>query len=230
MKKNLCLITVILSVFILTGCKSAITLTDRETEMLAEYIAGYILNNEANYTGNLVTPTPTEAPEETKTSSETPTGMPVATDKPTGDGSVTGKNTENVESLSFADVIGQKGVTIEYDSYEIVSSYTDGVILVEASVGKKILVVSLKIKNSSDNTVQIDLWDFDMNNTLKINDDRVIKSNLTFLENDLRFFKSEIKKGKSTDAVVLFNISDNLTIEKANFVMTIGKFTASIDL
>lgn len=116
MKNKIFLAVTGLIMLVLTGCASSISLTDNESDLVAEYIAGLMFKYDKNYEETLILP---EEETEEVVVSVSPTPTPVSTnDSNKGAASQNENKDGNVQAnADFTEVIGVKDLEIEYGGY-----------------------------------------------------------------------------------------------------------------
>lgn len=208
---------------LLTGCGNVIPeLTEEETTLIATYAADMILENSRENTSrlmdteaetvrrnelaekvaNLKKEQAVEEEEEKKSQEEGGTSSGTA---------LVSVGTENI-----ADFIGLDGFQVSYDGYEIKKSYQedDGAEwepTFDASPGKNLLIVKLKVTNISGTTAVADVLSKDM--LFSINGDGGINGMalITMLLNDFTYVQDEMEAGESKQYVLITQIDENIT-------------------
>lgn len=186
-----------------SGCTSSIKLTEEESGQIVEYLSHIILKNSRYYNDNLasadVTPTVTVTPvsPEATVTPETSKDKITPTQKPQA-------------NSSFSDIIGVKGLAVEYQDYKMVNEIYDKVFPVTAPKGQKILIINFDIKNSTEKEIKLDLIDSKIDYSLQIEGKRPIKSMLTYTENILQYTEFTIPKNNSVKGVLLFLVDSSM--------------------
>lgn len=231
MKKILLtLILIFLSLF-LFGCNEVIDLTDTENEYIAEYAAGLILKyggyNKDFYSDSDKEETITTTQEITTEDSDVITEE-VTTENDNildNEGTMDSNNTtesaeddsEVVDANQFdiAELISNKDFSIKYIEYHILQEYpsydNDGVFLViDAPPGYKLLILKFRITNLTREEQSLNLYEKDIKYSITINDNKSAKAMLTILMDDLYTYSGDIPVDGSFDAVLLFQVSDEI--------------------
>ena len=229
LKKRLLLALAVVSMFGLTGCATSIRLTDNENDIVAEYLAGVLLSQQRSYDQALIEPSPSPTPEPTLTPTPSNDGKPT---QDSSQGSASGnESSSNVQAnADFTEVIGIKNFTIEYTGYDMVSSFSDEYFSLDASKDKQLMVIKFNAKNKSKNAIKLQLADADIQYQLDINTGTIVKPQLTFMLNDLRYIDLEIGGKESKETIVIFEVPKKQEIKTANLIISKDEKTAIIKL
>lgn len=227
LKKRLLLVLAVVSMFGLTGCANSIRLTENENSIIAEYLAGVLLSQQKTYDQALIEPSPTPIP------TLTPTPLEVSksnqdSDKGSSSGSQSSSNVQ--ANADFTEVIGIKNLTIEYTGYDMVSNFSDEYFSLDASKGKQLMVIKFDVKNTSKNAVRFQLADADIQYQLDINTGTIVKPQLTFMLNDLRYIDIEIGGKEVKETIVIFEVPKKQEIKTANLIISKDEKTAIVKL
>lgn len=226
LKKRILLCLAVVSMFGLTGCASSIRLTEKENNIVAEYLAGVLLSQQRSYDQALIEPTPTPIP--------TVTPTPSSPEKPStvsNNGNTSGKTGSNVQAnADFTEVIGIKNLTIEYTGYDMVNSFSDEYFSLDAAKDKQLMVIKFNVKNTSKNATKLQLTNADIQYQLDINMGTMLKPQLTFILNDLRYIDLEIEGKKTKEAIVIFEVPKKQEMKTANLIISKDEKTAIIKL
>ncbi len=216
MRKKLLLIVLSLVMVGATGCVETIELDEEQEAKFVQYSVFSVLEHDKNYLVNLeqikepeYIPTP-EIP--TEPSTEEPT------EKPTEDGNNGGsQNNENNNSGTtnvgnLAEALGIDGVSLTYKGMTVCDSYpeSDGtpVFVIKAVSGKKLVVLSFDMTNTTDKELKVDIASKDVlvkgvfNNAIKTN------ALITLLPEALNAYIGIIPAGGTVETVLVFEMSD----------------------
>ncbi len=197
----------------LTGCgKNLIPdMTDEQVKAMGEYIAITMMKYDANHRSRLVDlsrleqkqPSVTPSPEQP----EEPSGMGAVDDTPVVDSTVV----ENPYTME--DVLALPGgVVAVYSGYRLCDVYPDGeegeLISLPAAEGKKLLVLSFLLNNTSDQEQQVDLLSSGAGFRITVNETYTRRALSTTFINDMLNFKGAIPAGSSTEVVILVEVSE----------------------
>lgn len=213
-------------VIFLAGCGSDfLDMTQEEERMVGEYAANLLLKYDANNRSRLVSrdivaegyieqeqTADNEIPDSTQT-------MDPVEDTPVVE--IGQKQEGDMDAGSLTGFYGlPEGVTITYQGNEVLDSYTqDGeandYFALDASEGKKLLVLKFKIENRSESEQPIDLLSRNTIIRVTVNGNRKYNILTTMLVNDMSTYKGNLPAGEGTDVVLLAEVdeenSDNLS-------------------
>lgn len=128
----------------LTGC-GMMSLTTKESDMIAEYAAYVLVKHDRNYFPKLKD----EVEEETTRANWVTPDVSTSVDQnPTGNtSSSTSETTATFSSKSMAEAMGVEGFDISYTNYELVKEYKDDYFTMPAVEGTKLLVCKFQVTN-----------------------------------------------------------------------------------
>lgn len=219
MKKWLSLLMLSTCVFLLAGCNDVKDLTDEETKLIAEYAADLLLEYDVNYVDRIEEgdKAAQEMTEEASTE-QASTEQEVTTEEQSED------DTENNASAEerivgsegdIAKIAGIAGVSVSLKDYQIVDRYPetkeeDTLVDVEAADGYQLLVIRFKVQNTTEDVVNVSLIDKQLEYHIVCNGVDTAEPMLTILMNDLGTLETSVQPGEEQEAVLLFQISDNM--------------------
>lgn len=207
----------------LSGC-GVITLTDKESDLIAQYAAGALLNHTETYGDRLIVtpvseaavsaeptvePVVTEIPETTQepVATETPneTSLPAETQAP-ADGTLPDATEEPTVSLN--ELYQVAGMDITYNRYEFCNEYPKKSDSYQISANKDeiLLVVKFKVTNTTSKKKRINLINRQISYEMSADESRY-KPTISVLENGgLNFLDTKIKPGASEEAVLIYAV------------------------
>lgn len=223
---------------LMTGCAQLVTLDENQSDMIAEYMAGTVLRHSTNYEEALIYPV--ETAEDTKKEAQTVTTKEqeqtvnnlINTGLKVNQSNETVKQDSNVSiDRLFKDISGGE-YTVAYKGYAFYDSYpeTNGYFTMEPAKGKKILEITFKLTNLSGKNLAINLIKKNVSYELTDSQGNVYASMLTLLENDFQFLNLSIPKGKSKEAVLLFEVSKDISKNGLKFNASYNGEAAVIEL
>lgn len=212
---------------LLTGCGNVIPeLTEEEASLISTYAADVLLENIREKTSRLMdteaeTARLTELAEKVddlkkKQAVEEENKTPEEGESPEPGGSQA-ESAAAVESVeNIAAFIGLDGFQVSYDGYEIKKSYQedDGAEwepAFDASPGKNLLVVKLKVTNISGAPAVADVLSKDMLFSMNGNGGINGMALVTMLLNDFTYAQDEMEAGESKQYVLITQIDENIT-------------------
>lgn len=217
-KKNLAkgLAAVMSCGILLTGCGSVIPkMTEAEEQAVGEYAALVLLKYDANHRSRLVDLALIEEAEKEESREEQ---QPAETPTPeikedTSSVPVIDATKEEQSSVSSISQFFRlpEGVTVQYKDWNITDSYpddgqTDGFFSLDASEGKKLLVLQFEMTNNSGAEQSIDILDQEPVCRITVNDSYTRTALMTMLTNDLSTYIGSVGAGETQEMVLLIEI------------------------
>ncbi len=253
MRKLLFLLITICGV-VLTGCAQLIDLTENESDVLAEYMAGTMLRHTENYEEALIYPEETTeekeaaiAPDMTETASETDLESHNLTGQ--SQNSTAAQSSENnkavAQNLSVQSQYGTivslanmfKGIfknslSITYQNYKAYDSYPDEneLFTIEPAEGKKLIAFTFNVKNITKKTQKLDLLKYNISYQLTDNNSSVYYPMMTLLANDIQYINLGIDAGKTRKAVILFELPEKVDMSHLLLTLTYEDKTTFLDI
>lgn len=214
-----------ISIF-LTGCANTIPdLSEEQNAMIAEYAAGLLLKYDKNYKNALDIPMEEELmPEETaQTDTAEQAGNMEQTEEMPEAGMAEEMPAETVVT-DIASFLGLEGISINYTGYEVTDSYVQGenvAFSLDATPGKRLLVVNFDITNTTPEDVAVDILNKkDIRFRLSVNGGANKKVLYTMLMNDLSVYENMLAAGTTENAVLICELPP----EEADAVETISLY------
>ncbi len=235
--KRLKLIVMLILSFSLTGCIQEYNYTEEESGALAEYMAGRLLAEDKNYDQEL--PLSEELLSEDNISKEnteqTVVLGSVGNASTNHESDVYSKSESDVQARnSLSSVLGENSFDVNYKSYVLAEIYPDEeanpYFSLTARNGYQLLVVSFTVKNKTSQEKEFNLSNIDVEYQLDANVGTVYKPQFTLLENDLRYIDVMIGANKSTEALLVFEVSDQTDTSNMKLTVTKDKSTSTIEI
>ena len=200
----------------LAGCGNVLPeMSDSEMDAISEYAAITMLKYDANSKSRLVDWNNLPEPKEEKPVILEPE-VPVqeSTEEPQASQGQDGATSQEAEGAAEASSIEEflelpAGVGVSYVGYDVMQSYQqedDLYFALEASAGKKLLVLSFDLQNLSGEDQNIRMIDKDNNYRITVNDSYTRTALTTMLDNDLSTFMGNVAVGESRRVVLLMEI------------------------
>lgn len=229
--KRLKLVLILLLSFTLTGCIQKFNVADEQSDAIAEYMAGMLLENDKDYEQDLIpmedlnTDNSDEDSETSNDDNDASAAEDTATENNSDENTVSNADsTEDKDSYTLSEVIGKKYFNIEYKGYKLTESYPEDpentYFTISPRSGYELLVITFTAKNTSSKEKKFDLSKTDVNYQLDINVGTIYKPQFTLLENDLRYFDMSIKGEKSKEAVLVFEVTKDIDISNINLIVS----------
>lgn len=230
----------------LTGCSSLVKVTDVESNMLTDYMAGVVLKHSDNYADNrLLTMEEIkeiEAKEKArsiiiaKNNKETQVSTIETSSTKNQNASLDSKkqNLSDAEFVSLTKAVGTSDFKMNYKKYELYDKYVseDAIsnISLEASKNKKLLVLYFDVKNISNKALKIDLVEEGIGYEMSLNNGNKLKPLLTLLMNDIQYLNLDIAANSTTEAVIVFEVDKKVDLSSSTLTVTRKEMTSSIKL
>lgn len=226
--KKLAFAGILLISLSLTGCVREYQLTDNETGIAAEYMAGVLLAQDGKYNSNLIAMDQLELHNNESTSDEKETEE---TSKETSvDDEALSQSDEEGEvevinqKSSLSEVMGAKNFEIQFLGSEIYEAYpndeSSAYFSLTAREGNQLLVASFSVENKTKKEKRLNLKKAGINYQLDINVGTIYKPALTLLENDLRYIDITIDAGKKETVLLIFEISKDAAMKDVNLIIS----------
>lgn len=233
--RKIMFIIVMICGFMLTGCVQMVELTDQESDMITEYMAGVVLKHDANYDNSLTNP------EDALNNQEEGSGDVSATNigseklvsldlKATTDDSDSIKTMNSIEleskevvkDMDLTEQMGNGDFSITYSDYGLYDSYNNdnNYFTLEASKGRQLLIVTFDIKNLSNKSKKFNLINSDFNYQLDINIGTIYKPMMTLIVNDIQYINLDIAAGETRKAIIVFDVLRNDNTSDVNLIVS----------
>lgn len=234
MKRLLIIFICVLGV-ILTGCMKEYPLTETQTDIVAEYMAGRLLEEDKKYSPSLISyqeiiddeeippvnesePEPTMIPETTEDNEEDTSSAVVPGDI----------------QYTLSEVIGDQSFDIQYTGYQLAETYPEDesnlVFSVDPRVGYQLLVTNFIIENITDIDRAIDLSKIQIQYQLDINVGTIYKPQFALLENNMQYINLNVKAGAKIPAVLIFEVTKDIEMKDINLIVSRDTRTEIIEI
>lgn len=225
----------------LTGCAQLIEIDDQESDVLAEYMAGTVLRYDVNYHEALIYPEATtdttdseditengeiaDSDDTIKASDINRNGTGASNSAGTQDSSDFSVDKQNGSAVSLASLYKDsfKGkFSIKYINHKFYNSYPDEYkfFTLETTKDHKLLAINFNIKNTSQKARTLDLKNDKIKYQLIDKTGTVYNPMLTLLNNDIQYINLDVAAGKTRQAVVMFDVPENM--DRSNLELTIS--------
>jgi hypothetical protein len=247
MKKPLLILTLFCGMMF-TGCAKMTDLSDQQSDVIAEYMAGSVLRYTDNYKEALVYPEDTKDEQDNvtviKESNDTKeeSTANTATDKQeTNKGAVTTSSTGTKDTKTeksdlsyqeFYKIISDNKYQIKYNGFKLQSSYAqrDAYFTLTPTSGNKLLAVNFKVSNKSKSSVKVNLDKIHIVYKLSTKDGKSYSPMVTLLDTDMKYLNFTLKSGNSDDAVLIFDVPENLKTDGLTLSISLNGQKAILDL
>lgn len=237
MKKRYLRLSIIamIMMFLFTGCGGRFPdLTAEEQQVIGEYAANLLLKYDANNRSRLMTR------EEVKVAELRKQELEEARKELAGEGMDPVEDTPVIEigqggsavsggAVSVEEFLGlPQGVAISYQGYIICDSYPedgemDSFFTLDATEGRKLLVLNFSMKNSNRSNVPVDL--LGQNVLMRVTMDEKLTRNalVTMLEEDFSTYRGEIPADGAVDVVLLVEVEEDMARSLSALQLSVKK-------
>ena len=232
----------------LTGCDlvPSLNLTDEQSNLIAEYAAGKLLEYAKGHPGGLMLVEDIDRSEVNpgmkKEEEEQPLPMlpdPIpapgqATDEPIADPGMAPPpepdalveapdESAPVATKTVAEALGINGAILTYDNYEKVMTYphdeSELAFSMKAAPGKELLIVHFALTNPGDKNVDVHTDSSNFKVRLLVNGSEKLRGDVTFLDNDLMNYSGVLTPGADVDAVLVFEVKEGTEISSMDLLI-----------
>lgn len=212
----------------MTACGNEIPdLTEEESQRIGEYAAVTLLKYDANNRSRLVEPEVVITKLEKDAAKEAARAeREAAKSEETASGT-----TEVTMPTAQEDIIASmdeffalpEGVTLTYEDYLVADSYpedgsADEYFALDASQGKKLLVLRFRLTNGTEQEQTIDLLNTNSRYIITVNGSTRANALTTMLPNDMSTYAETLNPGESQELVLLLEVNEDV----ANAVQNIA--------
>lgn len=198
----------------MTACGNEIPdLTEEESQRVGEYAAVTLLKYDANNRSRLVDPEMVIAKLEKEAAKEE---AKVEETGNTDTTEVTMPTAQEDITASMEDFFGlPEGVGITYEDYMVADSYpedgaTDEYFALDASAGKKLLVLRFRLTNGTEQEEKIDLLNTNSRYIITVNDSIRANALTTMLPNDMSTYAETLEPGQDQELVLLLEVNEDV--------------------
>ena len=205
----------------MTACGNEIPdLTEEESQRVGEYAAVTLLKYDANNRSRLIDPEMVIAKLEKEAAREVANAAQEEAKAEetgsTGTTEVTMPTAQEDITASMEDFFGlPEGVSIIYEDYMVTDSYpedgaTDEYFALDASTGKKLLVLRFCLTNGTEQEEKIDLLNTNSRYIITVNDSIRANALTTMLPNDMSTYEETLEPGQSQELVLLLEVNEDV--------------------
>lgn len=236
MKRSFLLMIVICGIM-LTGCAQLTKLNDKQSDEVAEYMAGTVLRYTKNYEEALIYPD--EVNDSEGTGSETDTnngssGVDVTTTESTVSlvSPATDKPKDILSVKELFEIISDSKYSVSYAGHASYTSYPNDneYFILEPTQGNKLVTFTFTLKNTQKKDLSINLVDKKISYTLKNSSGGSYKPSVTLLTNDIQYLKNTIKANQSLKAVLVFEIAKDTDEKDLSLVIDYSEKSSVINI
>lgn len=236
MKRLKILIICILGIT-LTGCMKEYPLNEAQTDIVAEYMASRLLENDKKFTPSLISYYEVTEIEEITLDDETlpePSEIPVESEDNIDNTTDLDLTSPSDIQYTLSEVIGEAGFDIQYTGYQLADTYPEDesnlVFSLDPRAGYQLLVVDFTIENISDTDKTLDLSKASIQYQLDINVGTIYKPQLALLENNLQYIKLNVRSGDKIPAVLIFEVTKDIDMSDINLIVSRDARTEIVEI
>lgn len=233
MKKKAILVWMLATVFLVGGCgkkEKLMTMTDEERTQIIQFSAHIISEfNRSQPEGyrplSKVQIDAINAEEEKEKNPQKQEEKPADDSKTGGQGGEAEQPARQEGTLT--ELVGISGIEATCTGYKVQKDYVEeNVFAMNASEGNKYVVVKVRLTNTTDAKVNVDILSKNPSVSLQINgEESTSRALLTLLTNDLLTTKKKLGAGESLDTVLLFEVEKS----KADSIQNLALITKDGD-
>ena len=247
MKKRRVFIAIVLVFsFVISGCVSAVELSEKESSIIADY-SSYVMIQHSRYRDNyLYSKTElqdlkeeiSEKPE--KETEEKPEYIPEEKSDVPSDTKEATENLANTdkplnvhkEYVKHSDALGISGVDISYDGYEVKEAYVLDYFALNAAKGNNLIIMKFVIKNNTNENLDIDISKISPEYIVTVNNSSSIKAMSTILLNDLSSYKTSLAGRESKNVVLIFEAAASIlsSVDSIDLAVKVNGNSSYIEL
>lgn len=234
--KRLKFIIILMLAFSFTGCIREYSYTDDESSAIAEYMAGRLLEEDKKYDQALLL---SEEIISEETFSKGTIELPIVPNESEVVSNHEVEGASNSESHiqvsnNLSSVLGGENFDINYKTYVLAGVYPkegqNPYFSLTARDGYQLLVVSFDVINKTNQKIEFNLSDIDVEYQLDANVGTIYKPQFTLLENDLRYIDVMVDAKKSIEALLVFEVSKQMDTTGMKLTVTKDKSTSTIEI
>lgn len=234
--KRMRLLLILLMTLSLTGCINSYNYTEEETNSAAEYMAGLLLKYDSRYNRTLLPLNQVikNEVEEVVTEQDKPTMPQTNNVGETSEQKETEQVKKPVSTYTLSEVIGAKGMELQYQSFKLVDTYpedsTNAYFSLLPRDGYKLLVIEFTLTNTTKKEKTLNLTNEKVSYQLELNTEKQYKPLLTLLENDLQYINVKLQKQETIPVVLIYELPTETKVNNINLVVTKGDKSGTVQI
>lgn len=219
-------IAAILCVF-LSGCGTSVSqLTEEEEQIIVAYASGAVAKANKNQEQGLTYPTAGTEEEVTEEQQEPEVTLEDNSQAAnvTGQENSEGQTGQAAEEATWTDALHISELTAEYHGYQVKDSYMEGdYFALYAESGKTYLIVNIGLKNITEQPVECNLLEKNMQCSLIMNGAEAADALPTILLRDFLTYIGTLEAGAEEETVLIFELpkEDAETIQTLSVQLTV---------
>lgn len=223
------IVTVITTAVVLSGCGKIPDLDDINRDMEAEYMAGALLKYDKNnddildYDRSILRATPTPIPTRKPAAV---TQAPSVSGSPDEQGNAGGADA--ADNVPAQEVFNLKQVDIKMMSAERKDTYGSADAAISAHDGRTLYIVHFRIRNQAASGQKVNLMKKQLQYRLEADGEIVGAPLMTILKNDLQYYRERMASGRSSEAVLVFEVDKKQKLQNGSIQVSDGNKTGRI--
>lgn len=215
MRKAAYILLVCFSCVMLFGCGNDQMLSDETNDLIAEYAANRVLQNNPEYKDRLITEAPVTTEEINAEGSTEVDTTEISTESSQSQEQQSAdavenqsETTENAYVTDVSNLYSDSGLSVVYKGFKLAKKYSDGVTAsadVEPVDGGQLCIISLDVMNVSGKDNAVDLLDLNYIYSLRTQTG-IYDPLFTICNDDFSVYQSDMKKDESKKAVLIFEV------------------------
>lgn len=225
-------IAAILCVF-LSGCGTSVAqLTEEEEQIIVAYASGAVAKANKNQVQGLTYPIAKTEEEVVEENQE----LEATLEDNSHSENVTGQENpegQAAEEVTWTDTLNISGLTAEYHGYQVKDNYMEGdYFALYAESGKTYLIVNVGLKNTTEQPMECNLLERNMQCSLVMNGTEVADAVPTILLNDFLSYIKTLEAGAEEETVIIFELpkEEAEVIQGLSVKLTVDGTTYDINL
>ncbi len=135
------------------------------------------------------------------------------------------------ENATLEDVYGLAGLSVTYDSFEVLDKVEEtGGYVVPYEKGKKVVKINFTLKNTAGIEQTFDFSKQSINYQLDCKEKNFIPPMITALAGDMLYMETTLSAGESCEGFVLFRIPEKAEENLRNVIVSRDSYTSIVAL
>lgn len=228
------LLFVFVLMFLLTGCVQQYDYSEAQGDEAAEYIAGLLLENDKDYTQELLPMDELMGDSSSDASIKSDTSIATPTEAPNSEDNSSTTAAEPEKMYTLTEVLGIEDFELQFNDYKIVDTYPEDKSLEHFSItpreGNQLVIISFVLTNTTKKDRKVDLTGATVKYQLDINNGSIYEPSFTVLENDLKYLKTSLKGREEKPVVLVVEVRKETKIKDINLTVSNGDKTYIIKM
>lgn len=218
----------------LTGCMKEYSLSETQTDVVAEYMASRLLEKDKVFTPSLLTYNEVIDLDEVILTDEPETEDTNDVPQNNNNNDIFTQDSSFNSKYTLSEVIAESDFDIQYISYQLADTYPEDesnlVFSLDPRAGYQLLVVNFSIENITDSDKIIELSSAKIQYQLDINVGTIYVPQFALLENNLKYIDMNVKTGDKIPAVLIFEVKKDVDMSDINLIVSRKDKTEIIEI